>query len=632
MPTNYLNILRKYWGFDDFRGIQREIIESIGGGRDTLGLMPTGGGKSVTFQVPALAVPGICIVITPLIALMKDQVGKLCDMGIKATCVHTGLSHEEVIIVLDNCIYGDYKFLYVSPERLKSELFIHKLRYMEVSFITVDEAHCISQWGYDFRPSYLQVANIRQIKPDVPILALTATATPKVVEDICHQLHFRKHNIFKMSFERKNLAYVVRYSQDKASELLHILNHTNGSSIIYTRSREKTEKLAEWLNACGIKALAYHAGLYNTDKDLRQQMWQEGRVRIMVATNAFGMGIDKADVRFVFHIDTPDSIEAYFQEAGRAGRDGNTAYAVLLYNNGDTNKLNRRIDETFPSQEYIKGVYDNICDFFEIAVGDGMGVTREFNEMRFCTAFKHFPIQLESALAILTRCGYLTFSKSEESQSRLIFTLDKDELYQIEHLPPSTEKIIKCILRSYTGVFSQYAFIEEHDIELSTGLDKELVYNTLKDLNHQGIIHYIPRKKVPRISFPVQRLNTDEIRLYSQVYDERKMEYTERIHAVIKYATTDNCRSRMLLDYFGETRNKDCGVCDVCRSKASQSSLKKNEERAAESIVALLSDGRPHSVTDILSLPFPREILAKALQWLVSEEEISRNGNLISLN
>lgn len=631
MTADYLKILKQYWGFDEFRGIQREIIESIGNGHDTLGLMPTGGGKSITFQIPALTLPGVCIVITPLIALMKDQVNTLRDKGIKATCIHASLSRDEVMAVLDNCIYGDYKLLYISPERLKSELFITKLRYMQVSFVTVDEAHCISQWGYDFRPSYLQVANIRQLKPDVPILALTATATPRVVEDICNQLHFKEKHIFKMSFERKNLAYLVRNAEDKASELLQILQNTKGSTIIYTRSREKTEKLAEWLNICGIKALAYHAGLYNTEKDIRQQMWQNDRVRVMVATNAFGMGIDKADVRYVLHIDTPDSIEAYFQEAGRAGRDGQPAQAILLYNNSDTTKLKKRITENFPPEDYIRRIYDSICNFFEIAIGDGCGITREFNELRFCTLFKYFPIQLESALNILTRCGYLEFSKAEESQSRIIFTLAKDELYMIDHLPPTAEKIIKCILRKYTGVFSQYTFIEEHDIEQATGIDKLTVYETLKDLNHQGILHYIPRKNVPRISFPIQRLDNDEIKLYSQVYEQRKKEYTERINAIIEYATTQKCRSRILLYYFGE-KSENCKQCDYCQQKTFNKEIKIDEEHAAEYIVKILADNNQHPITDILTLPFQREILANALQWLISEGEISRNGNNISLN
>ena len=634
MTADYLKILQQYWGYEDFRGIQREIIESIGNGNDTLGLMPTGGGKSITFQVPALALPGICIVITPLISLMKDQVDALRDKGIKATSIHAGLSHEEVVAVMDNCIYGGYKFLYISPERLQSELFVSKLRYMRVSFITVDEAHCISQWGYDFRPSYLQVANIRQMKPEAPILALTATATPRVVKDICERLHFRNGNTFQMSFERKNLAYIVRNTEDKASELLNILQNTEGSSIIYTRSREKCEKLAEWLTSCGIKTLSYHAGLYNTEKDLRQQLWQEGRVRVMAATNAFGMGIDKADVRFVFHIDTPDSIEAYFQEAGRAGRDGKPAQAILLYNNSDTQKLTKRISENFPSKEYILKVYQSVCNYYELAVGDGYGMTREFNEMQFCTLFHFFPIPLESALGILTRCGYLDFRKNEESQSRLIFTLTKEELYRLEHLTPQSEKVIKTILRLYTGLFSQYTFIEERDISLATGIDGEMVYNILKDLNHQGIVHYVPRKNVPHITFTVQRVGIDEIYLYPQVYDERKKDYIERINSIIEYATARQCRSRILLAYFGETQTENCGQCDYCTNEQASvsSQLDSSGEHAAEAIANLLSDGREHDITEIFTLPFPRNTIANALQWLITQEEIIRKGNAFQLN
>ena len=410
---NYQSLLKQYWGYDDFRGIQREIIESIGSGHDTLGLMPTGGGKSITFQVPALAQEGTCIVITPLIALMKDQVDHLLRRGIRAAAIYSGLTHEEIIVTLENCIFGNVRILYVSPERLSSELFQTKLRHMRVSFITVDEAHCISQWGYDFRPSYLEIAKIRKLVPDAPVLALTATATPAVVKDIQDKLTLkteRTFNVFRMSFERTNLTYVVRHTTDKRKELIHILSSVKGTAIVYARSRRRTKEFSEMLNEAGIPATFYHAGLDTTVKDERQQAWQHDQVRVMVSTNAFGMGIDKPDVRLVIHIDCPDSIEAYFQEAGRAGRDGFKAYAVLLYNDADERKLEKRIADTFPEKDYIRQVYEHLAYFYQIGVGSGYNHTFEFNIDKFCHTFRHFPIQVDSALKILNRAGYIEYT------------------------------------------------------------------------------------------------------------------------------------------------------------------------------------------------------------------------------
>lgn len=399
---DYQGILKQYWGYDHFRGIQEDIINSIGSGKDTLGLMPTGGGKSVTFQVPALAQPGLCLVITPLIALMKDQVRNLRDRGIKAVAIYSGMTREEIVIALENCIFGDYKFLYISPERLDSEIFQIKLCSMKVCMITVDESHCISQWGYDFRPAYLKISDIRKLLPGIPVLALTATATPEVVKDIQQRLGFEKENVFRMSFERSNLAYIVRRTENKADELLHILKSVNGSAIVYTRNRKKTKEIALLLNQNDITATFYHAGLSNELKDQRQKDWVNGICRVMVATNAFGMGIDKPDVRLVLHADFPDSPEAYFQEAGRAGRDGQKAYAVLLYAQNDKVLLKKRIADTFPEKEYIRKVYEDINYYYQMAMGDGLGCTYAFNIDEFCQNFKHFPIQVDSALKILT--------------------------------------------------------------------------------------------------------------------------------------------------------------------------------------------------------------------------------------
>ena len=498
---DYKSILKQYWGYDDFRGIQEDIITSIGQQRDTLGLMPTGGGKSITFQVPALAQEGLCLVITPLIALMKDQVRNLRDRGIKAIAVYSGMTREEIVVALENCIFGNYKFLYISPERLDTEIFQQKLRSMKVSMITVDESHCISQWGYDFRPAYLKISEIRKLLPGVPVLALTATATPEVVKDIQARLAFKEENVFRMSFERKNLAYIVRNTENKAEELLHILNHVPGSAIVYTRNRKKTKEICQFLNQQGITATFYHAGLQNDIKDQRQKSWLTGEHRVMVATNAFGMGIDKPDVRLVVHADFPDSPEAYFQEAGRAGRDGNKAYAVLLYAQSDKAILRKRISDTFPEKEYIRKVYEDINFYYQMALGDGLGCTYAFNIDEFCHNFKHFPIQVDSALKILTRAGYLEYTDEQDNASRIIFTLRRDDLYRLQEYNADTEKLIHTILRSYTGIFSDYAYISEDTLALRTGLSRQQIYETLVLLTRQHILHYIPGKKTPYIIY-----------------------------------------------------------------------------------------------------------------------------------
>ena len=460
---SYQEILKQYWGYDDFRGIQREIIESIGSGHDTLGLMPTGGGKSITFQVPALCQDGTCIVITPLIALMKDQVDHLRRRGIRAAAIYSGLTREEIVITLENCIFGDIRILYVSPERLASDLFQTKLRHMRVSFITVDEAHCISQWGYDFRPSYLQIAQIRKLVPNAPVLALTATATPAVVQDIQQKLSQKdtNFNVFRMSFERKNLAYVVRHAPDKREQLIHILESVKGSAIVYARSRRRTKEYAELLTEAGISATFYHAGLDSAVKDERQRGWQQDKVRVMVATNAFGMGIDKPDVRLVIHIDCPDSIEAYFQEAGRAGRDGRKAYAVLLYNDADQRKLEKRIADTFPEKDYIRKVYEHLAYFYQVGVGSGYNHIFEFNIDQFCHTFRHFPIQADAALKILDRAGYIEYTEEQDNQARVMFTIGRDDLYRLENTSPNEEKVITAMLRNYGGLFTDYNFIDE---------------------------------------------------------------------------------------------------------------------------------------------------------------------------
>ena len=631
---SYQEILKQYWGYDDFRGIQREIIESIGSGHDTLGLMPTGGGKSITFQVPALCQDGTCIVITPLIALMKDQVDHLRRRGIRAAAIYSGLTREEIVITLENCIFGDIRILYVSPERLASDLFQTKLRHMRVSFITVDEAHCISQWGYDFRPSYLQIAQIRKLVPNAPVLALTATATPAVVQDIQQKLSQKdtNFNVFRMSFERKNLAYVVRHAPDKREQLIHILESVKGSAIVYARSRRRTKEYAELLTEAGISATFYHAGLDSAVKDERQRGWQQDKVRVMVATNAFGMGIDKPDVRLVIHIDCPDSIEAYFQEAGRAGRDGRKAYAVLLYNDADQRKLEKRIADTFPEKDYIRKVYEHLAYFYQVGVGSGYNHIFEFNIDQFCHTFRHFPIQADAALKILDRAGYIEYTEEQDNQARVMFTIGRDDLYRLENTSPIEEKVITAMLRNYGGLFTDYNFIDESFIAQQTQLEPQQVYMTLKGLSQRHILHFIPQKKTPYIRYTQRREDMEHVQIPPSVYEERKAQFEERIHAMINYAKDDAvCRSRQLLRYFGEESDHDCHQCDVCLSHRSEglvSEPRMNE--AMERILALLDDGQPHPLTELRDLQLPVDELDAALTYLLKEEYIRQSDGLLS--
>lgn len=629
----YKEILKQYWNYDNFRGIQEEIIESIGKGHDTLGLMPTGGGKSITFQVPALAQPGLCLVITPLIALMKDQVRNLRDRGIKALAVYSGMTREEIVVALENCIFGDYKFLYISPERLDTDIFRAKLRNMKINMITVDESHCISQWGYDFRPAYLKISEIRELLPTVPVLALTATATPEVVKDIQTKLGFREDSrIFRMSFERKNLAYIVHNTESKQEELLHILNSVSGSAIVYTRNRKRTREVAELLVNNEITATFYHAGLNNDVKDQRQRSWLSGESRVMVATNAFGMGIDKPDVRLVIHVDLPDSPEAYFQEAGRAGRDGQKAYAVLLYAKSDKATLSKRITDTFPDKEYIRKVYEDVNYYFQMAMGDGLGCTFAFNLDEFCRNFKHFPVQADSALKILTRAGYLEYTDEQDNASRILFTIHRDELYKLRETDPETEKLINVILRSYTGLFTDYAYINEDSLAIRSGLTRQRIYEILLMLTRRHILHYIPRKKTPYIIYTRERQEAGRLAITRDIYEERKESYITRIKAMTEYATAeDKCRSRMLLRYFGEKNEHNCGLCDVCLSKH-HSGMKLGEFQEMENQIREQLETSPLSAATLLNrINGEREKAERVLSYLLSEEIIQSNDGILSL-
>ena len=588
MADKFQSILQKYWGYPDFRCIQRNIIESIASGRDTLGLMPTGGGKSITFQVPALAQEGVCIVITPLIALMKDQVQHLREHGILADAIYADKSRSEILQTLDNAIFGGVKILYVSPERLASDMFQTKLRHIHVSFITVDEAHCISQWGYDFRPSYLQIASIREMKPGIPILALTATATPEVVDDIQERLHFKEKNVFKMSFERKNLAYVVREAEDKQGEMIHILQSVGGSAIVYARSRKRTKEMAQLLSQQGITATFYHAGLDPDVKDQRQKAWQKDEVRVMCATNAFGMGIDKPDVRVVIHIDCPDSLEAYFQEAGRAGRDGQKSYAVLLYNKHDELKLCKRVDDTFPPKELIQDIYEHLAYFYQIGVGSGQGKTFEFDIEKFCVTYKYFPTKVDAALRILERSGYLHYEDNPDGKARVMFLLGRNDLYQLDQLAPSQDAVVTALLRSYGSLFVDLTYIDETMIARQAELTIQQVYFALKSLAARHIIQFIPRRKIPFISYTRDRVDGDKVVIPKEVWESRREQYEKRIKSMIRYAKNDEvCRSRQLLAYFGEENDRDCKQCDVCLADQTEEREKELRRKVAENQIII---------------------------------------------
>ena len=632
--NKYQEILKQYWGYDSFRDLQEEIITSIGEGKDTLGLMPTGGGKSITFQVPALAQEGICIVITPLIALMKDQVQNLRKREIKALAIYSGMTRQEILTALENCIFGNYKFLYISPERLDTEIFRTKLRSMKVSMIAVDESHCISQWGYDFRPAYLKIAEIRELLPEVPVLALTATATPEVVTDIQARLKFREGNVFRMSFERKNLAYIVRKTDNKTKELLYILQRISGSAIIYVRNRRRTKEITELLMNEGITADFYHAGLDNAVKDLRQKRWQSGEVRVMVATNAFGMGIDKPDVRIVLHLDLPDSPEAYFQEAGRAGRDGEKAYAVILYSKSDKTTLHKRVVDTFPDKEYILNVYEHLQYYYQMAMGDGFQCIREFNLEEFCRKFKYFPVPVDSALKILTQAGYLEYTDEQDNSSRILFTIRRDELYKLREMGKEAEALIQSILRSYTGVFTDYAYISEESLAVRTGLTRQQIYNILVTLTKRRIVDYIPRKKTPYIIYTRERLELRFLHIPASVYEERKARYEARIKAMEEYVTTENiCRSRMLLRYFGEKNEHNCGQCDVCLSKRATDNLSEESyEEVKRQILDLLSHSPLTPAETADQIKAEKEDIGQVIRYLLDEGELKMQDGMLHIS
>ena len=616
----YLSTLRQYWGYADFRGIQRAIIESIHAGRDTLGLMPTGGGKSITFQVPALLMPGLCIVITPLVALMKDQVQALTTRGIKAAYIHSGLSRDQILTILDNSIFGAYKFLYISPERIGSETFLAKLQRMEVSFITVDEAHCICQWGFDFRPSYLQIAALRKVKPQCPILALTATATPEVARSIQENLNFRAECVFRMSFHRPNLSYSVHHADSRMQGMIHVLNSIPGSCIIYTRNRQHCKDLSEQLNELGYNATYYHAGLNYSEKSDRQDRWLKDEYRVMVATNAFGMGIDKPDVRLVLHADLPDSIEEYFQEAGRAGRDGKRAYSVIVMDGKELELSKRRVAQRFPQPEYIQDAYEKICYFLQLAMGDGLDVTREFSMGRFCQSFHFHPLMLTSALEILDKAGYIRYREADDACSRLRIDATRSELFRC--LDELDERIFLSLLRNYGGIFVDYIYLDEDLVSHETSFTVDMIYKRLQELHRRGLISYIPRKRVPSITFLTRRVEKEDLYFSEEVYGKRKESYAYRLRAVQEYClNTTECRSRLLLRYFGETATCDCGTCDVCVEDKGVSMSAEEFEWIRRYVLSQLAEG-PVTATVLDTSGINREKLAQVIDYMRAKEEL----------
>jgi ATP-dependent DNA helicase RecQ len=621
MPSHskpILDVLKKYWGYEAFRPLQQDIIESVLDGHDTLGLMPTGGGKSITFQVPTMAMEGMALVVTPIISLMKDQVDRLRSLRIKATYLYAGLTRAEVNRTYEKCLYGNCKFLYVSPERLQSQAFMERLRQMPVKLIVVDEAHCISQWGYDFRPSFLRIAQVRKLFPKAPVLALTATATPVVVEDIQRCLQFKEPNVFSMSFARSNLSYVVRHTEEKVAELIHILRSVPGTAIVYVRSRQRTKQISDELNRAGIHADFYHAGLYVEDKEDKQNKWTSDECRVMVATNAFGMGIDKPDVRLVVHVDVPNSLEEYYQEAGRAGRDGKRSYAVLLVKHTDKAVLRRHVTEAFPDKDYIRSVYERVGNFLGVSLGEGYQQMLDFNFNLFCRTFDLPVLPTHNALKILTQAGYIEFVEEIETQSRVMILARKEELYDLETNTPGADRVLQAILRLYTGLFADYVFINEDVIAFRTGLDQETIYNSLLELTRMHILHYVPRKRTPYIIYTTSREEPKHVLFPRAVYEDLRQRMADRVDAAINYAYSDEgCRERMLLGYFGERSDDECGNCDLCIDRRKRGD---HEPADVQQGILYMAGQRPRRLEEFVhTLSFPKDEIVSMLSFLVDE-------------
>ena len=590
-------LLKRYWGFDTFRPVQEQVILSVLAGRDTLALMPTGGGKSLTYQIPGLASEGVCIVVTPLIALMKDQVDRLRKLGIRALAIHSGLSARQIDIDLDNCVYGDVKFLYVAPERLASEAFRLRVQRMNVSLLAVDEAHCISQWGYDFRPSYLRIAELRERIPGVPVLALTASATPRVADDIMEKLRFAEPHLLRSDFSRPNLSYAVRHTDDKNEQLLRIIRNVGGSGIVYVRTREGAEQVAAFLRDEGISAEYYHGGLGHAERSMRQEAWISGRTPVMVATNAFGMGIDKPDVRYVVHYTMCDSLESYYQEAGRAGRDGKRAYAVLLVAPDDAERVQRRFDLQFPPLDEIRDIYEKVCSYLQIGIGDGEQASFVFNIHDFCAKFRLFGGKVASALKLLQQNGYLTLTDEMRNPARILFCISRDDLYKLRVVRNDLDHFIRTVLRLYDGVFTDFRPIDEQEIAAASGYKVEHVKELFKRLWQMRVIRYIPANQAPMLFFDCERLPAADLYIAPETYRRRQELAEERFSHMIAYAANETeCRSTVLERYFGAADPAPCGVCDICL--AARKRAKSAEAPLDEEILRQL-DAEPLAVKEL---------------------------------
>jgi len=620
----YKQVLTKYWGYTSFRPLQEEIIRSVAEGKDTLGLMPTGGGKSITFQVPALVNEGICLVITPLIALMKDQVNRLNSLEIRSLAIHSGMSAEEIDIALENSIYGDYKFLYISPERISTRIFRTRLPRLNLNLVAVDEAHCISQWGYDFRPSYLRIASIRDMISDkVPFLALTASATPHVIDDIIEKLGFREKNVLKTSFERKNISYLVRRVEDKGNYLIKTLQKMRGSGIVYVRSRKRSKEIAELLVSNGISADFYHAGLPVELRDKKQIAWTTGETRVIVSTNAFGMGIDKADVRFVIHWDIPECIEDYYQESGRVGRDNKPAYAVLLYSPSDKKRLEDSVRKKFPPVKKIKDIYEALCNYLQVPQGSGKDNVFDFNMYDFISKYRFPVIETYNSLNFLQREGYIEFTEEINNPSRVHFIVGRDDLYKFQVANESFDGFIKLLLRSYTGMFSEFVAINEEALAKKSALSRDAVYKFLVKLSTLNIIRYIPGKKTALVIFTEERLERKALMISPDNYLHVKDKHIVRLNSMIDYADFNTrCRQVMLLDYFGEESDR-CGICDVCRERNELDLSKYEFDLILDEIKDVLSEQKCDAQELVSKISHPEEKVVKVLRWLLDHKKIT---------
>ena len=633
MPSTPHEILKRYWGFDTFRPLQEDIINAVLQGNDTLALLPTGGGKSICFQVPALCTDGLCLVVTPLIALMTDQVENLRRRGVVAVEMHAGMHPREIEMAFEKCADGRAKFLYLSPERLETRKFREMLRGLHVTLIAIDEAHCISQWGYDFRPPYLRIAEVRNIFPHAPVLALTATAVPRVVEDIQLKLEFRKKNVFSKSFVRKNLAYIVSREDDKVKKLLRICTGVHGSGIVYVRNRRLTKEIAELLVHHGISAGYYHAGLDPATRLKSQHNWMNGTTRIVVATNAFGMGIDKPDVRLVVHMDLPDTLEAYYQEAGRVGRDGEKSYAVMLFNDHDIINSRHHLEMAWPDPETVRHVYQALGNFLQLPVGSGKDVSFDFDFEKFSSAYKLKPVIAFNALKIMERDGYITLNDAWDDPSRIIFTCTKDDLYRYQLENAEADKILRVILRSYSGVFTDFTRISENEIARRSGIDSPKVSQLLARMQKLGIIDYVPHKNQPQLIFNTERLNPDDIMLSKTFYSQRKTEAFAMFDKLVHYVSSDSeCRSRMLVSYFGEINSTNCGVCDTCLSRKRKAISEKQSQDIVQAILTILAQ-HPATITDIVNRMkhIKENDLIAIVRWLVEEGKVQEHGEILNL-